>query len=158
MLINGYAFCELLGKKQGGHQHVIGCLIAGAVGASWWLVWDGDAKMWLAILVSAFGMMLLPIAYTTFMLMMNSTKVMGAEKPRGTSLIIWNLLMGFSVLGAIAAAVVAIYDKASHPIAGPVVTNIGLILVTLVLAGFLFEPRLKSTNTLKTQKENEKSN
>jgi len=132
MLINGYAFCELLGKKQGGRQHVIGCLIAGAVGASWWLVWDGDAKMWLAILVSAFGMMLLPIAYTTFMLMMNSTKVMGAEKPRGTSLIIWNVLMGFSVLGAIAAAVVAIYDKASHPIAGKVVIGVGVIFLASV--------------------------
>ena len=157
MLINGYAFCELLGKKQGGRLHVVGCLIAGAVGASWWLVWDGDAKMWLAILVSAFGMMLLPIAYTTFMLMMNSTKILGAEKPRGKSLLIWNVLMGFSVLGAIAAAVTAIYDKASHPIAGPVVTSIGMILVTLVLAGFLFEPRLKSTNTSKTLKENGKS-
>jgi Mn2+/Fe2+ NRAMP family transporter len=157
MLINGYAFCELLGKKQGGRLHVVGCLIAGAVGASWWLVWDGDAKMWLAILVSAFGMMLLPIAYTTFMLMMNSTKILGAEKPRGKSLFIWNVLMGFSVLGAIAAAVTAIYDKASHPIAGPVVTSIGMILVTLVLAGFLFEPRLKSTNTSKTLKENGKS-
>ena len=157
MLINGYAFCEMLGKKQGGRLHVVGCLIAGAVGASWWLVWDGDAKMWLAILVSAFGMMLLPIAYTTFMLMMNSTKILGAEKPRGKSLLIWNVLMGFSVLGAIAAAVTAIYDKASHPIAGPVVTSIGMILVTLVLAGFLFEPRLKSTNTSKTLKENGKS-
>ena len=157
MLINGYAFCEMLGKKQGGRLHVVGCLIAGAVGASWWLVWDGDAKMWLAILVSAFGMMLLPIAYTTFMLMMNSTKILGAEKPRGKRLLIWNVLMGFSVLGAIAAAVTAIYDKASHPIAGPVVTSIGMILVTLVLAGFLFEPRLKSTNTSKTLTENGKS-
>jgi hypothetical protein len=91
------------------------------------------------------------------MLMMNSTKILGAEKPRGKSLLIWNVLMGFSVLGAIAAAVTAIYDKASHPIAGPVVTSIGMILVTLVLAGFLFEPRLKSTNTSKTLKENGKS-
>jgi Mn2+/Fe2+ NRAMP family transporter len=132
MLINGYAFCELLGKKQGGRQHVIGCLIAGAVGASWWLVWDGDAKMWLAILVSAFGMMLLPIAYTTFMLMMNSTKILGSEKPQGKSLLIWNVLMGVSVLGAIAAAVTAIYDKASHPIAGKVVIGVGVIFLVAI--------------------------
>jgi len=134
MLINGYAFCEMLGKKQGGRLHVVGCLIAGAVGASWWLVWDGDAKMWLAILVSAFGMMLLPIAYTTFMLMMNSTKILGAEKPRGKSLLIWNVLMGFSVLGAIAAAVTAIYDKASHPIAGKVVISVGVIFLAAIVA------------------------
>ena len=133
MLINGYAFCEMLGKKQGGRLHVVGCLIAGAVGASWWLVWDGDAKMWLAILVSAFGMMLLPIAYTTFMLMMNSTKILGSEKPQGKRLLIWNVLMGFSVLGAIAAAVTAIYDKASHPIAGKVVIGVGVIFLVAIV-------------------------
>ena len=141
MLINGYAFCEMLGKQQGGTPHIVGCLLAGLVGASWWLFWDGDAKMWLAILVSSFGMMLLPIAYVTFMLMMNSTKILGDDKPTGSSLTWWNILMGVSVLGAIAAAVTAIAGKASHPVAGPVVITVGVILITLVLAGFLFEPR-----------------
>jgi hypothetical protein len=71
------------------------------------------------------------------MLMMNSTKVMGAEKPQGRSLFIWNVLMGFSVLGAIAAAVVAIYDKASHPIAGKVVIGVGVIfLVSIAVTAF----------------------
>ena len=153
MLINGYAFCEMFGKEQGGSQHVIGCLIAGIVGASWWVFWDGDAKMWLAILVSAFGMMLLPIAYSTFMLMMNSTKILGDEKPQGSSLLRWNILMGVSVLGAIAAALTAIADKASHPIAGPVVTTVGVILVTLILAGFLFEPRLRGSNSDQVSEE-----
>ena len=143
MLINGYAFCEMLGTSQGGRNHVVGCLLAGVVGASWWLIWDGDAKMWLAILVSAFGMMLLPIAYTTFMLMMNSRKILGDERPTGGRRLIWNVLMGLSVLGAIAAALTAVFDKAGHPIAGPVVTYIGIILITLVLAGFLFESRFK---------------
>ncbi|MFP6619904.1 MAG: divalent metal cation transporter [Pirellulaceae bacterium] len=144
MLINGYAFCEMLGKKQGGMPHIAGCLVAGLVGASWWLFWDGDAKMWLAILVSAFGMMLLPIAYVTFMLMMNSTKILGEDKPTGSSLAWWNILMGVSVVGAIAAALTAIAGKASHPVAGPVVTTVGVILLTLVLAGFLFEPRVRT--------------
>ena len=51
--------------------------------------------------------------------------------------------MGVSVLGAITAALAAVIGKAGHPIAGPVVIYVGLILVTLILAGFLFEPRLK---------------
>jgi len=147
MLINGYAFCEMLGKKQGGMPHIVGCLMAGLVGASWWLFWDGDAKMWLAILVSAFGMMLLPIAYVTFMLMMNSRKILGDDKPEGSSLFCWNVLMGISVLGAIAAALTAIAGKASHPVAGPVVTNVGVILLALIFAGFLFEPRLRDKIT-----------
>ena len=146
MLINGYALCEMLGKPQGGRTHIAGCLLAGLVGASWWLFWDGDAKMWLAILVSAFGMMLLPIAYVTFMLMMNSSKILGDDKPTGSSMACWNILMGVSVLGAIAAAVTAIAGKASHPVAGPVVTTVGVILITLVLAGFLFEPRTRTSS------------
>ncbi|MFP6575506.1 MAG: divalent metal cation transporter [Pirellulaceae bacterium] len=138
MLINGYAFCEMLGKKQGGWPHIAGCLVAGLVGASWWLFWDGNAKMWLAILVSAFGMMLLPIAYVTFMLMMNSTKILGEDKPTGSSLAWWNILMGVSVVGAIAAALTAIAGKASHPIAGPVVITIGVIFGVMILVGFFF--------------------
>jgi Mn2+/Fe2+ NRAMP family transporter len=143
MLINGYAFCEMVGKDQGGTPHIVGCLVAGLMGACWWLFWDGDAKMWLAILVSAFGMMLLPIAYVTFMMMMNSSKILGDDRPQGRSRWTWNILMGVSVLGAIGAALTAILDKAGHPVAGPVVAGVGMILVTLVLAGFLFEPRLK---------------
>jgi Mn2+/Fe2+ NRAMP family transporter len=143
MLINGYAFCEMLGKPQGGVPHIVGCLVAGLVGACWWLFWDGDAKMWLAILVSAFGMMLLPIAYVTFMLMMNSTKILGDDKPRGGNRVCWNILMGISVLGAIAAALTAIMDKASHPIAGPVVIGVGVILLVAIAVGFFLVRRLK---------------
>ena len=102
--------------------------------------------IWVAISmvgVSAFGMMLLPIAYVTFMLMMNSRKILGDDKPEGSSLFCWNVLMGISVLGAVAAALTAIAGKASHPVAGPVVTNVGVILLALIFAGFLFEPRLR---------------
>jgi len=143
MLINGYAFCEMLGKPQGGMPHIVGCLVAGLVGACWWLFWDGDAKMWLAILVSAFGMMLLPIAYVTFMLMMNSTKILGDDKPRGGNRVCWNILMGISVLGALAAALTAILDKASHSIAGPVVIGVGVILLVAIAVGFFLVRRLK---------------
>jgi Mn2+/Fe2+ NRAMP family transporter len=141
MLINGYAFCEMLGKPQGGLPHIVGCLVAGLVGACWWLFWDGDAKMWLAILVSAFGMMLLPIAYVTFMLMMNSTKILGDDKPRGGNRVCWNILMGVSVLGALAAALTAILDKASHPIAGPVVILVGVVFLGMIVVGFVLKSR-----------------
>ncbi|MDP7014266.1 MAG: divalent metal cation transporter [Pirellulaceae bacterium] len=133
MLINGYALCEMLGRPQGGAPHVIGCLIAGVVGASWWLVWDGDAKMWLAILVSSFGMMLLPIAYITFFMMMNSAKLLGDDRPRGGARVVWNVLMLISVLGAVGAAATAVIDKASHKTAGPVVIGIGVLFVVSVI-------------------------
>ncbi len=115
MMINGYAFTEMLNTKPNGAAHVIGCLIAGLSGASWFIVWDGPAKTWLAILVSSFAVMFLPIAYVTFFMMMNSKKILGENKPKGLSWIIWNVLMVISVVGAIAAAVVSITDKVTNP-------------------------------------------
>ncbi len=44
------------------------------------------AKFWLPIIASSFGMMLLPIAYITFFLMMNSKRILGDEKPTGISM------------------------------------------------------------------------
>ena len=136
MLINGYAFCELFGKPQGGSTHLVGCLVAGVCGAIWPLVWDGPAKLWLAILVSAFGMMLLPIAYSTFFMMMNSKKLMGVEKPEGGRLTVWNILMGISVIGAFIAAGTAVYDKSSHPVVGKTVTIVGVVFAIALVVGF----------------------
>lgn len=115
MMINGYAFTEMLNTKPNGAAHVIGCLVAGLSGASWFIIWDGPAKTWLAILVSSFAVMFLPIAYVTFFMMMNSKKILGENKPKGLSWIIWNVLMVISVVGAIAAAVVSITDKVTNP-------------------------------------------
>ncbi len=139
MLINGFVFCEAVGKSQGGPLFIIGCLVAGVSGAIWPLVWDGPAKLWLAILTSSFGMMLLPIAYFTFFMMMNSRKMLGADKPTGLRMGIWNLLMGISVLGALAAAITAIMSKANHPTAGPVVIVVAVTYVVLVILGFVFK-------------------
>ncbi|MCG8584573.1 MAG: divalent metal cation transporter [Pirellulales bacterium] len=144
MLINGFVFCEAAGKPQGGSPFVAGCLIAGVTGAIWPLVWDGPAKLWLAILASSFGMMLLPIAYITFFMMMNSKTLMGDEKPKGASMVTWNILMGISVIGALCAAATAIYDKASHPTAGPVVIVVGVVYVVLVILGFVYMAKKKT--------------
>ncbi|MCB9874233.1 MAG: divalent metal cation transporter [Planctomycetaceae bacterium] len=147
MLINGYAFCEMLGKPQGGTPYVIGCLVSGLCGAAWPLIWDGPAKLWLAILTSTFGMMLLPIAYVTFFMMMNSKTLMGKEKPTGGSMITWNVLMGISVIGAIVAAGAAVWEKISpildagaapnDVLVGWVVAGVAGVYIVLVVAGFI---------------------
>ncbi len=155
MLINGYAFCEMLGLKQGGAPHVVGCIIAGAFGAAWPLMWDGDAKLWLAILASSFGMMLLPIAYLTFFMMMNSTRILGDAKPKGASMLLWNVLMAVSVAGAGVAAATAIYDKIKDPKVvevfgqairpGYVVLGIAVAYILLVFAGFVLKNTKRQT-------------
>ena len=149
MLINGYAFCEMFGLPQGGRMHVIGCLVAGVSGAAWPLIWDGPAKLWLAVLTSTFGMILLPIAYFTFFMMMNSKTLMGDQKPTGGRMIVWNVLMVVSVLGAIVAAGSAIWGKVT-PIVDPgaglevrimgvVVLLVAIVFVLLVMVGFAFK-------------------
>lgn len=137
MLINGYALCEALDQPQESRMtFTVGALMAGVMGALWPFVWRGESEIWLSVLASSFGMMLLPIAYITFMMMMNSRSLLKEEKPQGASMFIWNVLMGISVLGAIAAAGTAILDKASDPIAGRVVIGVAVGYILAVLLGF----------------------
>ncbi|HIE98378.1 MAG TPA: hypothetical protein EYG03_29095 [Planctomycetes bacterium] len=137
MLINGFAVCEIANRELGGGTHIIGCLIAGITGALWPFFWDGDSKVYLAIIASSFGMMLLPIAYITFFMMMNSTKLLGGDKPRGLNRLVWNVLMGVSVAGAIVAATSAIQSKVSDPTAGPIVITMAVVFVIAVIVGFV---------------------
>ena len=81
-------------------------------------------------------MMLLPIAYSTFFMMMNSKKLMGVEKPEGGRLTVWNILMGISVIGAFIAAGTAVYDKGSHPVVGKTVTIVGVVFAIALVVGF----------------------
>lgn len=111
MLINGFAVCELANKPLGGGTQFFGSILAGVVGFMWWKIWQGDSQVYLAIVASKFGMMLLPIAYITFFMMMNSSSILGADRPKGGSAVVWNALMLFAVAGAIVAAGSAIYGS-----------------------------------------------
>ncbi len=137
MLINGFAFCEIANKPLSGPPYVIGCLVAGLSGATWWYFWEGDSQVYLAIVVSAFAIMLLPIAYISFMMMMNSRRMLGDDKPTGANAIVWNVLMGVSVLGAIVAAGSSMYSKMNHPTVGPVVISVAVMFLLAVVTGFI---------------------
>lgn len=151
MLINSYALCEALNVPQNSQPtFTIGCLMAGVAGAAWPVFWTGESKLWLAILASSFGMMLLPIAYVTFMMMMNSRSLLKEDKPTGLSLWLWNLLMGLSVLGAIAAAATAIMDKSSDPTAGKVVLAVAAGYIVAVIVGFLLRKPHAAANHAKS--------
>lgn len=147
MLINGFVFCEAFGTPREGGLFFTGCMVAGVTGAAWPLIWDGPAKLWLAILASSFGMILLPIAYVTFFMLMNSKSVLGDDRPRGASRVVWNVLMVISVLGAFIAAATALYDKItdhSSPgaeMAGRVVLGILVLYLAAVAAGFFLKPK-----------------
>ncbi|MCA9045658.1 MAG: divalent metal cation transporter, partial [Planctomycetaceae bacterium] len=109
MLINGFAVCEMLDVAAKGTPRRLGALLAGCVGALGPFLWKGDAKFWLAVPTSVFGMMLLPIAYVTFFCMMNSKSLLGDAMPTGRARIIWNVLMGIATTIASALCLWAIY-------------------------------------------------
>ena len=61
-------------------------------------LWTGESKAALAIPTSVLGGSLIPIAYFTFLLMMNSKKILGENRPKGKARVIWNVLMIFATI------------------------------------------------------------
>ena len=105
MLINGFVFCEILGVESKGWAYRVGSLMP-AVGAMGPFVWTSQrAQFWLAVPAFMFGMTILPIAYFTFYLMMNSKSLLGDNIPRGGRRLLWNVLMavasGLAAFGAV---------------------------------------------------------
>eukprot|EP00913_Durusdinium_trenchii_P028353 g26581.t1 len=97
MLINGFVITEMIGQSGNKQLHLAGCFLASAVGAIGSnTLWKGEAKTWLAVPTSMFGMVLLPIAYITFLLLMNSKSLLGENRPEGSRRARWNVLMALA--------------------------------------------------------------
>ena len=113
MLINGFCLTEAIGAKMGGVIHRTGAILPGITGALGFLfLWsNADAKFWLAVPTSVFGMVLLPIAYFTFFCMINSKELMGDALPKGGKRVALNLAMGLALLAASIGAAWSIWSK-----------------------------------------------
>tara|TARA_B100001094_G_C18186918_1_gene804425 strand:- start:802 stop:2427 length:1626 start_codon:yes stop_codon:yes gene_type:complete len=113
MLINGFVTTEMLGVEIGGMKHKIGSILPGITGALGFLfLWsNADAKFWLAVPTSVFGMVLLPIAYITFFLMINSKSLMGDAIPTGNKRIVLNISMLVALIAATIGAGWSIWSK-----------------------------------------------
>jgi Mn2+/Fe2+ NRAMP family transporter len=111
MLINGYAFAEIAGRYESRTVRSIGAIVALAAGISWVWFWTGASKTYLLIVAGTFAVVLLPIAYFAFFLMMNNRALLGDDKPKGLRMVIWNVLMIIGVAGAVAAAFVSIRGR-----------------------------------------------
>ena len=109
MLISGFVICEMLGLPPGGWPHRLGCLAAsvGALGPFFW----NKASFYLAVPTSVFGMMLLPIAYFTFFLLMNQSSLLGDDMPRGFKRLTWNLAMACASTVAGLASLWILWDR-----------------------------------------------
>ena len=90
-------------------MHRIGSFIP-AVGVLGPFVWK-DAAPALAVPTSVIGGAMLPIAYVSFLLLMNSPAVLGDAMPRGIKRVIWNTLMIFGTVIASFASAWGLYGK-----------------------------------------------
>jgi Mn2+/Fe2+ NRAMP family transporter len=129
MLINGFAFCELLGAESEGVLHRIGTLIpaVGVVGPFFW----NKAAAALATPTSVLGGAMLPIAYLSFLLLMNSRRALGDGMPRGGKRLIWNVLMGTATLVAMFGSVWGLLGKklGNFPIGNAALVLLGVMLL-----------------------------
>ena len=82
---------------------------------------------------SVFGLVLLPIAYLTFLLLVNSTKVLGSEKPRGVKLVVVNVLMLTATLVALFASGWAVLANLGSQ--GAIIVGVGFLFLLLLGAG-----------------------
>jgi len=127
MLINGFIVTEMLGNEIGGAWHRFGAMLPGITGSLGYLwFWRGDKPdFWLAVPTSVFGMVLLPIAYITFFLMINNKSLMGEALPQGGKRVALNIAMLVALLGATIGAGWSIWSKVQW-------TGVGIVAVFVV--------------------------
>jgi len=122
MVINGFCITEMTGRDGDRVVQRLGAILPGIVGGLGFLaLWgDSEAQFWLAVPTSNFGMALLPIAYVTFFLMMNSRSLLGDALPQGRWRLLINLLMVLAIVASTVGAGLSIW------------ANIGWIGVALI--------------------------
>jgi Mn2+/Fe2+ NRAMP family transporter len=128
MLISGFVIVEIFDLPENGWGHRLGCLAA-ATGALGPFIW-AEAAFRLAVYVSAFGLMLLPIAYLTFFFMMNQRSLLKDDMPRGFSRLAWNTLMFIAVGIATVSSVYVVWTKLSW---GGISAYIAFILLAVIV-------------------------
>ncbi len=113
MLINGFTICEMFNLPMSGTAYRVGSFLPGVTGALGFLfLWgDSESRLALAIPTSVFGLCLLPLAYITFILLMNNKKVLGDNMLQGGKRIAMNIAMGVAFMAASIGAGFAIWSK-----------------------------------------------
>ena len=111
MMMNGYAISEAFGNPRDKKYYLIGALIPAILGLCSPILWTGSIKTALVIPASVIATIFLPIAYLTFILIINKKSVMGQDIPQRRVLV--NVLMIISTGIAMFASIWAILGKIS---------------------------------------------
>ena len=87
-------------------------------------------------MAGTFAILLLPIAYLAFFLMMNNRSLMGDEKPVGARMWIWNILMLLSLAIVSVAGYTSLSAKLANPATGGMVLGGVITFALLMVFGF----------------------
>jgi Mn2+/Fe2+ NRAMP family transporter len=112
MLINGFCLTEACGRPSGGRLHLAGALLPGLTGSLGFLfLWgNAEARFWLAVPTSNFGMILLPVAYVTFFFMINNRGLMGDQMPGGARRALLNAAMAAAIGVATVGSAISLWN------------------------------------------------
>jgi len=127
MTINGICLCELLNRPLKGWTQRIGSLIV-APAALAAIFWTKPAP-WLAMPTSVFCIILLPIAYFAFLLLMNQKSMLGEHMPKGGTRVLWNVLMVTATGVATLVSIWSLWSRLGIWSIAVIVAFVGLILV-----------------------------
>ena len=132
MLINGFCVTELTGRSDDVVVYRLGAIYPGVCGGLGFLALWGDeqARFWLAVPTSNFGMVLLPIAYITFFLMMNSRSLLGDAMPTGFTRVLVNAVMILAISVATLGAGLSIWANVRW--FGVIAAGLFAVLVVIV--------------------------
>ena len=138
MVINGFCVCEMTHREGDRVVQRLGAILPGIVGGLGFLALWGDeqAKFWLAVPTSNFGMVLLPIAYIAFFFMMNSPSLLSDAMPRGGVRIIVNVVMLVAIAAASVGAGLSVWANVGW---------IGVILAAGFIVAGILNASLKSS-------------
>jgi Mn2+/Fe2+ NRAMP family transporter len=127
MTINGLCLCELLNRPLKGWTQRIGSLIVvpAALSAIFWK----QPAPWLAMPTSVFCIILLPIAYLAFFLLMNQKAMLGDYMPQGAKRVLWNILMVIATGIATLVSIWSLWSRLGGWSIAVIVVFFGLILV-----------------------------
>lgn len=131
MVISGLVVCEMLNKPHTGWPFRLGAMLAasGALGP----FFGSKAYFWIAVPTSIVGLMLLPIAYATFFLMMNRRSLLGAEMPNGRRRVLWNSFMGLSLAVVTPASIYMIWKQTGMAGIAVLLAFLGAVLAAEVI-------------------------
>lgn len=134
MMMNGYAIGEALSRHGDKKMFLYGAAIPALLGVLSPLIWSGTVKTALVVPASVIATILLPIAYLTFLLLMNSRRALGEELPKRRLLI--NILMILSSSVALFASLWGLLGKIhSDSLYEQIFGYVGIL--TLMIMGLL---------------------